>query len=68
MVKGAPDYTRIVNQVHRPDIYREVAKEMGFDAPAADFKTEKLFDGVAFDPTKPEEYAKAFAVKTIAEA
>ncbi len=68
MVKGTPDYTRIVNQVHRPEIYREVAKEIGIEVPAEDFKTEKLFDGVAFDPTKPEEYAKAFAVKTIAEA
>jgi len=68
MVKGTPDYTRIVNQVHRPDIYREVAKEVGFDAPAEDFKAEKLFDGVAFDPTKPEEYAKAFAVKNVSEA
>jgi nitrate/nitrite transport system substrate-binding protein len=67
MVKGTPDYTRIVNQVHRPDIYREVAKEIGLEAPAEDFKAEKLFDGVAFDPTKPEEYAKAFAVKNVVE-
>jgi nitrate/nitrite transport system substrate-binding protein len=68
MVKGAPAYTNIVNQVHRPDIYREVAREMGSEAPTEDFKTEKLFDGVAFDPTKPEEYAKAFAVKNLVEA
>ncbi|HEV8713838.1 MAG TPA: CmpA/NrtA family ABC transporter substrate-binding protein [Candidatus Binatia bacterium] len=68
MVKGTPNYTNIVNHVHRPDIYREVAKEMGFEAPAEDFKTEQLFDGVAFDPTKPEEYAKAFAVKNTVEA
>ncbi|HKA56793.1 MAG TPA: ABC transporter substrate-binding protein [Candidatus Binatia bacterium] len=67
MVKGAPDYAGTVDRVHRPDIYREVAQEMGFDAPAEDFKTEQLFDGVAFDPAKPEEYAKAFAVKNIAE-
>ena len=68
MVKGAPDYKKIVDQVHRPDIYREVAKELSIEAPAEDFKPEKLFDGVSFDPTKPEEYAKAFTIKTIAEA
>jgi len=68
MVKDAPNYTNIVNQVHRPDIYREVAKEMGFEAPGEDFKAEQLFDGVAFDPTKPEEYAKAFTVKNLVEA
>lgn len=68
MVKGAPDYKKIVDQVHRPDIYREVAKEMGITVPAEDFKTEKLFDGIPFDPANPEEYAKAFPVKNLAEA
>jgi nitrate/nitrite transport system substrate-binding protein len=68
MVKDTPDYQRIVNQVHRPDLYREVAKEMGIDAPSEDFKTEQLFDGLAFDPAKPDEYAKAFAVNNMAEA
>jgi nitrate/nitrite transport system substrate-binding protein len=68
MIKGIPDYTRIVNHVHRPDIYREVAKEMGIDAPAEDFKVERLFDSVEFDPIRPEEYAQAFAVKNVIEA
>ena len=56
------DYTGLSNRVHRPDIYREVAKEMILDAPQADMKKEKLFDGVEFDPARPEEYARAFAV------
>src|SRR6266508_2419136 len=43
MVKGTTDYMNIVNQVHRPDIYREVAKEIGSAAPVEDFKAEKLF-------------------------
>jgi nitrate/nitrite transport system substrate-binding protein len=68
MVKGTPDYQGVVNKVHRPDIYREVAKEMGISAPAEDTKAEKLLDGVSFDPAKPDEYAKAFAVKNLAEA
>jgi nitrate/nitrite transport system substrate-binding protein len=68
MVKGAPDYKKLVDQVHRPDIYREVAKEMGIEAPTEDVKSEKLFDGVAFDPTKPEEYAKSFSANSIMDA
>jgi nitrate/nitrite transport system substrate-binding protein len=68
MVKGTPDYKQIVERVHRPDIYREVAKDMGISVPVEDFKTEKLFDGIPFDPTKPEEYASAFAVKNPVEA
>ena len=65
MVKEPPDYTTIVNQVHRPDIYREVAEEMGVSAPVADLKKEILFDGIAFDPEKPEEYARSFSVNNI---
>ena len=68
MVKGTPDYKGIVDKVHRPDIYREMAKEMSIEASAEDLKSEKLFDDVAFDPTKPDEYAKAFTVKNSMEA
>jgi hypothetical protein len=39
---------------------------MSIAAPAADVKPETLFDGVAFDPSDPERYAKAFAVTSIA--
>src|SRR6266446_2120224 len=65
MVKEPPDYTTIVNRVHRPDIYREVAEEMGVSAPVADLKKEILFDGIEFDPEKPEEYAHSFSVNNI---
>jgi len=68
MVKGVPDYKKIVDQVHRPDIYREVAKEVGIEAPTEDLKPEKLFDGVAFDPTQPEGYAKSFGTNHIVDA
>ena len=65
MVTSAPDYKGIVNRVHRPDIYREVAKEMGIAVPAEDIKRETLFDGKEFDPAKPEEYAKSFAINNV---
>jgi len=65
MVKGTPDYTGIVNKVHRPEIYREVAKEMGIAVPKEDMKKETLFDKVEFDPSKPEAYVKKFAVSNV---
>ncbi|MBM4254566.1 MAG: ABC transporter substrate-binding protein [Deltaproteobacteria bacterium] len=68
MVKGSSDYKGTVDKVHRPDIYREIAKEMGVVAPTEDTKAEKLLDGVAFDPAKPDEYAKAFTVNNVMEA
>jgi len=41
---------------------------MGIETPADDTKPEQLLDGVSFDPTKPDEYAKTFAVKNLMEA
>jgi nitrate/nitrite transport system substrate-binding protein len=66
MVKEPPDYQTIVNKVHRPDIFREVAKEMSIAVPKEDMRKETLFDNVEFDPSKPEEYAKKFTVHNIA--
>ena len=66
MVKEAPDYKGLVDRVHRPDIYREVAKDMGVETPREDMKKETLFDGVTFDPAEPEKYATGFAVHSMA--
>ena len=66
MVKEAPDYKKIVDRVHRPDIFREVAKELGVETPRAEMKKETLFDGVIFDPADPEKYARSFAVHSMA--
>jgi len=65
MVKEAPDYKGIVNRVHRPDLFREVAKAMGVETPREDMKKETFFDGITFDPADPEKYAKSFAVHTM---
>lgn len=66
MVKEAPDYKKIVDRVHRPDIFREVAKDLGVETPRADMKKETFWDGVTFDPANPERYAKSFPVHSMA--
>lgn len=65
MVDGAVNYTAVVDQVHRPDLYRQAAADLGVTAPTSDVKTESLFDGVAFDPANPEAYAKAFPINNL---
>jgi nitrate/nitrite transport system substrate-binding protein len=65
MVEGAPDYAAVANQVMRPDLYEEAMKELGAEHGGADDKPETLFDGVTFDPAKPEEYARGFAVNSL---
>jgi nitrate/nitrite transport system substrate-binding protein len=64
-VKEAPDYKRIVDRVHRPDLFREVAKQLGVETPREEMKKETLFDGVVFDPADPEKYARSFPVHSM---
>jgi nitrate/nitrite transport system substrate-binding protein len=65
MVDGSVDYRRVVDQVHRPDLYRQAAGDLGLTVSAADEKPETLFDGVVFDPKAPEAYAKQFPVNNL---
>lgn len=64
MVDGAPDYES-VKKVLRADIYEEAMKEIGYAHGGPNMDSETLFDGVTFDPTKPEEYAAGFAIKNL---
>ncbi len=66
MVGGDVDYRGIVDRVHRPDLFRAVAKDLGIEAPDEDARTETLFDGAHFDPAEPERYARSFPVNNIA--
>jgi hypothetical protein len=43
-------HRKIVDRVHRPDLFREVARSMGVETPREDLKKETLFDGIPFDP------------------
>ena len=61
-VSGAPDYEGVTKKVMRPDLYEEAMKEIGYAHAGANNDPETLFDGKTFDPSKPEEYAKSFAI------
>jgi nitrate/nitrite transport system substrate-binding protein len=65
MVQGAPDYEGVAKQVMRPDLYEAAMREGGFTPGARNMLPEKLFDGVTFDPTKPEAYARSFAIHNL---
>ena len=65
MVTGAPDYAGVAKSVMRGDIYEQAMKEIGYAHAGVNNDPETLFDGVTFDPAKPEDYAKAFAVKNL---
>lgn len=59
----------IIDKVNREDIWKEAAKEAGIseaDIPISTSRgVEEFFDGVKFDPEKPEEYLKSLKIKKV---
>lgn len=59
----------IVDKVNRSDLWREAAKALGVpeaQIPSSDSRgVETFFDGVKFDPEKPEEYLKSLKIKKV---
>lgn len=62
MLEEPPDYAGVARRVMRADLYEEAMKEIGFAPGGCNDAPETLFDGVTFDPGRPEEYARGFAV------
>jgi nitrate/nitrite transport system substrate-binding protein len=61
------DTKALIKKVNREDIWKAAAKKLG--VPAAQIPTstsrgvETFFDGVKFDPAKPEDYLKSLKIK-----
>lgn len=59
----------IVDQVNREDLWKQAAQALGVAAaeiPASSSRgVETFFDGVKFDPEKPEEYLKSLQIKKV---
>ena len=65
MVSGAPDYAGVSKQVMRADLYEEAMKEIGQAHAGRNDDKETFFDGVTFDPSNPEAYAKGFPIHNL---
>jgi nitrate/nitrite transport system substrate-binding protein len=65
MLLEGVDYEAVSKQVMRPDLYEEAMKEIGYEHGGLNTEPETLFDGVTFDPAKPDQYAKSFAVHSM---
>jgi bicarbonate transport system substrate-binding protein len=70
LANGATKAKELIKKVNREDIWKEAAKDMGIaaaDVPTSTSRgVEKFFDGVEFDPDKPEEYLKKLTIKKVA--
>src|SRR5262245_60226864 len=61
-IKGDVDYAVVARQVFLATDTTKLMKEVGLTPPAATSKTFSVM-GRAFDPSKPEDYVKSFAIK-----
>jgi nitrate/nitrite transport system substrate-binding protein len=64
-VKGDVDYAKIASQVFLADQCREALRTLGYKAPEKNTVTHTFALGKtrSFDPARPEEYLKGFAIK-----
>ncbi len=61
-IKGEVDYANVAKQVYLATDTTRLMKEVGLTPPAATTKSFSVM-GKMFDPSKPEEYIKSFAIK-----
>jgi len=66
-VKGDLDYKAVAEQVFLADQCRQVMKSLGVRAPEKNMVAHVFAHGrqKTFDPTRPEEYLKAFPIKRV---
>jgi len=63
LLKADVDYLAVAKQVNQIELYSEVAKSLSVAIPSSPMKTETLFDGVVFDPSKAADYAASFKIR-----
>src|SRR5499426_2672059 len=61
-IKGDVDYKTVAEQVYLATDTARMMKELGLTPPATSSKSFKVM-GKDFDPGKPEDYVKSFAIK-----
>ncbi|MBF2022364.1 MAG: ABC transporter substrate-binding protein [Hydrococcus sp. C42_A2020_068] len=68
-IKPDTDTKKLVDEVNREDLWKESAKALKVadaEIPKSTSRgVETFFDGVQFDPEKPEEYLKSLAIKKV---
>jgi nitrate/nitrite transport system substrate-binding protein len=61
-IKGDVDYAKVAQEVYLATDTAKLMKEVGLAPPAATSKSFAVM-GKVFDPTKPDDYVKSFAIK-----
>ncbi len=64
-IKGEVDYKAVAREVYLATDTAKLMQEVGLKAPAGTSKTFKIM-GKEFDPAKPDDYVKSFAIRRAA--
>ena len=64
-IKGDVNYKKIAEEVYLTSSCREVMEAMGQKPPKENLKKHVFYDGKVFDPEKPEDYLKTFAIRRV---
>jgi len=64
-IKGDVDYRAVAEQVFLATDTAKLMQEMGLSPPASAYKSFTVM-GKIFDPAKPDDYLKTFAIKKAA--
>src|SRR6266436_3501371 len=63
-IKGDVDYKAVAEQVYLATDTAKLMKEVGLTPPPTSSKSFKVM-GKEFDPAKPDDYLKSFAIKRV---
>ena len=60
-IEGDVDYKGVAEQVYLAGDCAKIMKDLGLEPPEETYKSYTIM-GKTFDPEKPEEYVKSFAI------
>lgn len=63
MLRDEPDYQAVARAMHRLDLYREAAGQLGIAVPEGISRSSRLIDGKVWDGSDATAYARSFAVR-----
>ena len=64
LLKQAPDYLDVAQQINKIDLYTEAARSLGVAVPESPMRRSTLIDGVVWDGSHPDRYAADFPIKS----
>ena len=63
LLNQEPDYLAVAKKINQIALYKQAAAQIITPLPASDMRSVKMIDGIIWDGTQPEQYARNFKIK-----